>query len=115
MADDIVERLRTEKEYCEACNLYPCTKKVGMSDVDATPADCDCECHDLQRAAADEIERLRLIVGWFVEDRDEDFIDVGDWDWRPEHTRPWIAYDGIGVDKEIPDEVIESFREYRRG
>ena len=59
MADDIVERLRTEKEYCEACNLYPCTKKVGMFDVDATPADCDCECHDLQRAAADEIERLR--------------------------------------------------------
>jgi hypothetical protein len=59
---DIVERLRTEKEYCEACNLYPCTKKVGMFDVDATPADCDCECHDLQRAAGDEIERLRAEV-----------------------------------------------------
>ena len=59
MTDDIVQRLLTEKVYCEACHIYPCIKRVGMFNVNATPADCDCGCHEVERAAADEIERLR--------------------------------------------------------
>lgn len=59
MTDDIVVRLRSEKEYCAGCNEFPCRKQVGRYAVAATPADCDCECHGLARAAAAEIERLR--------------------------------------------------------
>jgi hypothetical protein len=95
--DDLVERLRLGAHPQEITSVWNLTVVR----------------YSLLNEAADEIERLRRIADWFVEDRDDDFIDVTDREYREHHGGPWIAYDGMGVNKVIPDEVIDAFRWWR--
>jgi uncharacterized protein (DUF427 family) len=66
MTDDLVDRLRNERSWCEDCQADGCRKR-GWSesgyDVVVDPPHCSCECHWLYHEAADEIERLRRHVG----------------------------------------------------
>jgi hypothetical protein len=59
---------------------------------------------DLQTDAADEIERLRAMVDWFVEGRLWDFDD------HPEYG-PGLAYDGIISGETLPDDIVQAFRQ----
>lgn len=83
MADDIVTRLH-KSCYCSA----------------TAPLDHSC----LALAAADEIERLRAMVDWFVEGRLWDFDD------HPEYG-PGLAYDGIITGEPLPDDIVQAFRQ----
>jgi hypothetical protein len=52
---------------------------------------------------ADEIERLRAMVDWFVDHRLWDFDD------HPEYG-PGLAYDGIITGEPLPDDIVQAFR-----
>ena len=62
---------------------------------------------DLQNDAADEIERLRAMVDWFVDGRLWDFED------HPEYG-PGLAYDGIIKGEPLPDDIVQAFRQAAR-
>ena len=83
MTDDIVTRLRII--HCAADDLTPC----------GTCLTCQ---------AADEIERLRAMVDWFVDGRLWDFDD------HPEYG-PGLAYDGIITGEPLPDDIVQAFRQ----
>ena len=81
MADDIVTRLR---ERLDSVVFVPDREDV--------------------RRAADEIERLRAMVDWFVDGRLWDFDD------HPEYG-PGLAYDGIISGETLPDDIVQAFRQ----
>ena len=83
MTDDIVTRLRII--HCAADDLTPC----------GTCLICQ---------AADEIERLRAMVDWFVDGRLWDFDD------HPEYG-PGLAYDGIIRGEPLPEYIVQAFRQ----
>jgi hypothetical protein len=81
VADDIVTRLR---ERLDSVVFVPDREDV--------------------RRAADEIERLRAMVDWFVDGRLWDFDD------HPEYG-PGLAYDGIISGETLPDDIVQAFRQ----
>jgi hypothetical protein len=83
VTDDLVTRLREFECRCEI-------------------VDDDGKCDSCQ--AADEIERLRAMVDWFVDGRLWDFDD------HPEYG-PGLAYDGIITGEPLPDDIVQAFRQ----
>jgi hypothetical protein len=86
VADDIVTRLRDRQRELE----------YGWPDDDP-PLTWVGE-------AANEIERLRAMVDWFVDGRLWDFDD------HPEYG-PGLAYDGIIRGEPLPDDIVQAFRQ----
>ena len=81
VADDIVTRLR---ERLDSVVFVPDREDV--------------------RQAADEIERLRAMVDWFVDHRLWDFDDHREYG-------PGLAYDGIITGEPLPDDIVQAFRQ----
>jgi hypothetical protein len=99
VADDIVTRLRSAGKCLDGHICSKCDREV-RDDMG-----CKCVCHDYPWGdAADEIERLRAMVDWFVDHRLWDFDD------HPEYG-PGLAYDGIISGETLPDDIVQAFRQ----